>query len=109
MTAVPNGFASPAYAATKLPLYDQSNEAIYLRQFILNCQLAVKANEVKKHRMLKDAIHAHIQTCFGEAMDAMVDDAAHALYEKLCACPEDELEADSPDPYDLDLPPPATD
>ncbi len=110
MSTTPVGIASVSLSSTKLPLYDHSPEGVYLRQFLLNSGLAVKANEVKRHQMLKDAIHALIRERFGEALDAMAEDAAHTLYERLCSCPDDELEADEPDgSLPLDLPGPTPD
>lgn len=104
MTATPLFAPIPAIANTPLPDgYDES--ALCLRRFILNAQQSVKANDVIRHRLLKDALHQMIAEQFGDALDAMIEDAAHGLYEKLCSCPEDEQEADEPDGYlPLDLP-----
>lgn len=96
-----------AIANTPLPL-GYEPEDLLLRRFILNAQQSVSANNVKRHRMLKDALHAHVQTAFGEAIDSLVAIAADELYTRLtakgCAVP-DEFEADEPDgSLPLDLP-----
>lgn len=117
----PFGIASVQLASTPLPDIHNTVEgiqpgelpstdaAIYLRAFLLNCQQAVKANEVAKRRQLKDALHAHIQEAFGEALDALIDEATDTLYEKLKTDPAEEWpeqEADTPDNLPLDFPAP---
>lgn len=108
---IPLGIASPALAATPLP-EGHDTSALYLRTFLLNCQLAVKANEVARHQMLKNQLHAFVAERFGDALDAMVEDAAIALYDRLTAKEESEdewpeQEADEPDgSLPLDLPGP---
>ena len=114
----PLGIASLSLASTPLPdLTDtveghlpgtvpDTNAAIYLRQFLLNCQQAVKANEVARHQMLKDQLHALVMEQFGEALDSLVAVAADELYSRLCAVPDEEIEEDTPDPGDFDLPAP---
>lgn len=106
MNATPMGIASPALAATPLPVgFDDS--AIYLRQFLLNCQSAVKANDVKRRQLLKDALHAHIAETFREGIEAMIDEATDTLYEKLRCCEiPDEFEADELPPGELPSPEP---
>ena len=108
MTATPLFAPISAIANTPLPDgYDES--ALYLRRFILNAQQSVKANDVIRHQLLKDALHQMIAERFHGTLEAMVEDCAHGLY-KLCACPEDELEADTPDgDLPLDLPGPSSD
>jgi hypothetical protein len=97
----------PDIANTPLP-EGYEPEDLFLRRFILNAQQSVSANEVAKYRLLKDHLHAHVQEQFGAAIGSLIDMATDELYTRLCSVPDDEQECDSPDPYDLDLPPPAT-
>lgn len=115
----PFGIASVQLASTPLPDIHNTVEgvqpgelpstdaAIYLRHWLLNCQLAVKANEVAKRRQLKDALHAHIRETMGEALEALIDEATDGLMEKLRCCEiPDDFEADTPDNLPLDFPAP---
>jgi hypothetical protein len=91
-------------AATPLPVgFDDG--ALYLRRWLLDLREQVKANDVEKHRMLRQAIHQHIEREFHESLAAMVEDATNGLYDRLCAIP-DEFEADDTDDLPLDLPAP---
>lgn len=110
-TPSPNTLFAPISAIANTPLPDGYDEsALYLRRFILNAQQSVLANEVAKHRMLKDALHAHVQVAFGEQLESLVSMAATDLYEKLmannCAVPDDELEQEEPLPSDFPKPDP---
>lgn len=107
-------------ASTPVPDFSECSEegngaprldsALYLRRWLLDLQLKVQANEVAKHRMLKDALHAHVQEAFGEQLECLVSMAATDLYEKLmannCAVPDDELEQEEPLPSDFPKPDP---
>ena len=124
MKTVPMGWPIPAIANTPLVSVkemvrlDEDSEtrddgltskgAMFLNTFILNCQLAVEARHVERRRMLKDALHEHVRTVFGERLDGLVDAATDELYSRLVEAPDpdptdDEFEADTPD--GLDLPP----
>ena len=59
------------------------DSAIYLKKWLLDLQLKVKAADVERHRMLKSAIHALVTTAFGEQIECLVDEAAGQIYEKL--------------------------
>ena len=87
--------------------------ALYYNQFILNSQLAVKARDVERHRMLKEALHAHVRTVFDERLNGLIDEATDELYQQMMAPapdPEpDEWEWEADTPEGLDLPPPDDD
>lgn len=95
------GIASPALAATPLPEgYEES--AVYLRAFLLNCQDAVKANEVRRRQMLRAAVESVL-------LAALVDVVPQVADLMMCEIPDD-FEADTPDgDLPLDLPGPSSD
>ena len=65
------GIASSALAATKLP-DGYEPDAVYLRNFLLNCRQAVKANDIKRRRMLADAVRDMVCESLKETENKLV-------------------------------------
>lgn len=76
------GIANEQLAATPLPDgYDHAST--YLRAFVLNSRLALRANEAHRRRLLLAAVHEVVAQAVNESVEAIAQRVSASLVEEL--------------------------